>query len=153
MNYEQDHLKLLIGKTLTDIYVGEYHIAFRFTSFIITNDYKYLYGNVSADCCSETFMAEIKGVRNVLGQTILAIEDLDFSNFQIGDLADRQESDSIYGFALRSELGICEIYYVNASNGYYSGWISWQLKETNPIDNVYYIGRIAEDWRLKNEPR
>ncbi|MDX1989270.1 MAG: hypothetical protein SFV17_21470 [Candidatus Obscuribacter sp.] len=74
-----------------------------------------------ADCCSETWFADIVGVQNLLGHTVMSAEDIQLEAIEDGRT--RQESDLFYGIKLVTTGGYVDLVYRNSSNGYYGGWL------------------------------
>lgn len=106
----------LLGTTVKEISVE------KGTQEAIRFNYGYnnvLYIGTDADCCSETWFADIVGVKNLIGEHVIGIELLDLP--QPTDKRSRQEEDSAYGVRLKTKIGHCDIIYRNSSNGYYGG--------------------------------
>lgn len=72
------------------------------------------------DCCSESWFADITGLDNLRGQTVIGVRILDV-DLPEGDTRTRQESDQVYGYRLSTRKGDCDIIFRNSSNGYYGG--------------------------------
>jgi len=73
-----------------------------------------------ADCCSETWFANIE---NTISGPVVAIEELDVSGHDVNDGRGRQDEDTAYGFRIVGEVGAVDVIYRNSSNGYYGGWM------------------------------
>lgn len=79
------------------------------------------------DCCSHTWIEDVIAPEVLIGEEVLAVEDLDLPD----DLCQKTKTDhyeeemSYYGCAIRTAKGTCTIAYRNSSNGYYGGNLSW----------------------------
>jgi hypothetical protein len=80
------------------------------------------------DCCSETWIADIVGVCNLIGHTVVKAEDMEVPC--VNDGRTRQEEDCFYGIKLTTTGGYVDIIYRNSSNGYYGGSLA---RETEPL--------------------
>lgn len=94
------------------------------------------------DCCSETWFADIVGVKALLGEQVRKVEWVDPENYNVQDGRGRQEHDQAYGVKLFTDKGICDIIFRNSSNGYYGGSIAETAK--NPPED---LTAIADDWQ------
>ena len=125
----------LIGKTVTHLRVNDDQSILAFahpdgTSTAYQTD---------ADCCSETWFADITGVSALIGATVTAADDVALNCTQ--DDRCRQESDEFYGVKLRTDKGYVDIVYRNSSNGYYGGSIDLYTGELPPMV------AITDDWQ------
>ena len=101
------------------------------------------------DCCSETWFADIIGIRNLLsGSNVDGIEILRFPE-EVSDARSRQEVDAVYGVRLRTCKGNCDIIYRNSSNGYYGGTVD-VVPETTCADIKFK--KITKDWQASTIP-
>lgn len=83
---------------------------------------------VTADCCSSSWIENISGVDNLVGHTILSIEETN-----IGELEkDEYEYIKSYSVLMKTNKGNFEIEYRNSSNGYYGGDIELENKDGEP---------------------
>jgi hypothetical protein len=97
------------------------------------------------DCCSETWFADIIGVKNLIRdrrEEVIGIEKLDLPAPE--DNRNRQDVDQAYGYRLKTKKGDCDIIFRNSSNGYYGGDIYLDTK-TKEWDLSKFI-RITDDW-------
>ena len=111
------NMNKLIGKTVAGLRVNEDQSILAFdhpdgtsTSYVTI-----------AECCSETWFADITGVAALLGGKVLNAEAVDLPT--VDDQRTRQEEDQFYGVKLRTDKGWADIVYRNSSNGYYGGEI------------------------------
>lgn len=140
-------MKELLGKKITSIFLKDNK---KEDSIIFNTDDGMLGFNTYAGCCSETYFSDIIDVKNILGETIIDIEDCRYCDRcqQVNAIPfhkPRQDSDKIWGIKLKSTKGICQIIVRNSSNGYYSGEHSF-----NPdlkIDDSFF--EIKEDYHIK----
>ncbi len=99
--------------------------------------------STDADCCSETWFADITGVNALLGEVITTAEFVDMPGDIPPDGRTRQDVDTYYGIKLTTPKGDVDITYRNSSNGYYGGSL------TGPTDVVPEAGvlrDITDDW-------
>lgn len=79
-----------------------------------------VYVTTEGNCCSESWWADITGVKQALGHKIYEVEELE--SYDAGDDGrTRQESDEVYGYKLRTSGGVVTLVFRNSSNGYYGG--------------------------------
>lgn len=134
---KENELKELIGKRVEAVWVSPDHWFLTFTT---------AQGNVSyitdADCCSDTWFADILGMDNLLGEEVLGAEELDLPGDCVEDGRSRQDCDRVYGWQLATQKGKTEIMFRNSSNGYYGGRIALYTGEL-PED----MQEIRSDWR------
>lgn len=130
-------MKKLIGKTITGLFVDEHQINLVFTH---PNNEQTRY-ETYADCCSETWFADITGVSALLGSTVLEVENMDLPETEDGRT--RQECDQFYGVKLKTTKGYVDIIYRNSSNGYYGGSI---IYESGMLPEEHQLSAITEDW-------
>ncbi len=95
-----------------------------------------------ADCCSETWFADITGFDALIDSPVLGIEEPD--DWRVEDDRTRQDRDIAYGIKIRTEKGICDIVYRNSSSGYYSG-AREKIKELEY--NPFAVEEIKDDWQ------
>lgn len=99
--------------------------------------------STEADCCSETWFADITGVKALLGEVITTAQHVHMPDASQDDRS-RQDFDSFYGIRLTTPKGDVDIVYRNSSNGYYGGSL------TGPSDRPPEQGvlhDITDDWR------
>jgi hypothetical protein len=131
--------KDLLGKTVKAIYVNDSQSTLYFelsgyrSSILMLDTY--------ADCCSETWFADIVGVEALLGNQIVGVEIRDLPDPQDGRC--RQDSDAVYGFSLKTAKGVCDFVYRNSSNGYYGGSLE-KIKELTELPEK--LQKIETDW-------
>lgn len=111
----------LIGKTIKKIALSKDQTIL---VFILSNG-EHVVCEAVADCCSESWFADITGVNVLLQGLIKQIELMDLDLPQ--DERCRQESDSFYGIKIKTDKGDADIIFRNSSNGYYGGWL--EVKE------------------------
>lgn len=92
------------------------------------------------DCCSESWWADVIGVKQLLGARITDASDIPMP--QVEDDRSRQEVDQIYGIRICTDKGACDLVFRNSSNGYYGGGYTpiWGREiSSNPT-------LLTEDW-------
>jgi len=107
-----------------------------------------------ADCCSETWFADIIGLNAILGHEVLAVTLIqpEPGTRAADEGRTRQESDTIDGVALITAVGHCEIFWRNSSNGWYGGSIFHVGGEDTPdwypiwAPSVDDLIEVTEDW-------
>jgi hypothetical protein len=115
MSYgDRDNWQALTGRRIDKIEVepGEEYIRFQ-------TDAGPLAWITDGDCCSETWFADIVGVKALLGATVTKVENVEIP--EVEDGRTRQEVDSFYGVSITTDRGVAKIIYRNSSNGYYGG--------------------------------
>lgn len=138
-------MKELENKTLIAIAVNQDQSVIRFET-----DEGFIYYKTYADCCSETWFADIlfSQRRDALPRKVKNVEELEMPMWA-ERLADRdgrtrQEHDEIYGYRITTESGLIEIIYRNSSNGYYGG--SCQFLPLHKVNNHDVFIGVNEDW-------
>lgn len=96
-----------------------------------------------ADCCSETWFADITGVSSLLGAMVNSVEWLELD--QVDDGRSRQQVDEFYGFRIHTTLGSSDVLFRNSSNGYYGGSLD-AMREVPAPEGKQWT-RIEKDWR------
>lgn len=128
-------MKHLINEYITGLRINDNQD----TLILDTPDAMIVY-QAEGDCCSETWFADIIGVKALINATIKKVENLELFEYNTDDNRCRQEVDTAYGIRLTTDKGDTDIIYRNSSNGYYCGAVS-------------FIGRIptsltpiTDDW-------
>lgn len=98
--------------------------------------------DTDADCCSETWFADITSVKQLIGGLVSKVEEVDVKHVGC-DNRSRQEDDCVYGYKITTNLGVCSIVYRNSSNGYYGGGCEIKTIDTPIPDNCV---EITNDW-------
>lgn len=129
----------LIGKRILDIQIAD-STGYPESVLIFDTDQGAVAFEVHADCCSETWFADITGVDALRNHTVASVEDIGLPEPR--DDRTRQEYDSAYGVKITTEHGVADIVYRNSSNGYYGGWCG-HCEKVPAVDNVR---DIREDW-------
>jgi hypothetical protein len=99
-----------------------------------------------ADCCSETWFADIIGVSSLLNELITGVGILPETDPD--DDRSRQSYDTAYGFTLSTQKGVTTIAYRNSSNGYYGGDCIAFVTLNYDKDNLRGFKQITEDWSV-----
>ena len=110
---------MVAGKAYSRIMVSDYQMALQHESGWILLD-------TEAECCSDTWFAEVIKAKDIMGKTIKQVEELRLHECEVKDDGrGSQDVDLIYGYKLRAEDGsFCLITFRNSSNGYYGGSVS-----------------------------
>lgn len=129
-------MKELIGRKVEKVLIeaGENRI------FFVTDKGNVGYSTYS-DCCSETWFSDVLSPENLLGKTVISIDDMELP--QDSDGRSRQESDDFMGIKITTSSGYTDILYRNSSNGYYGG----NLCDADfPADISKDAKEIIQDW-------
>lgn len=106
-----------------------------------------------ADCCSESWFADIIGIDALIGNIVtftrpLAMIEME-QNARLQQVMDpcdgrtRQEVDEVYAYAIETPMGVTTLAFRNSSNGYYGG----ELSEAEFSPDIFEPARyITEDW-------
>lgn len=135
-----DYIQKLMGKYVTKILTdGEYYLTFE------TTDGNYHF-QLTGDCCSQSYITEIMGVRNFIDKgQITTVDESD-----LGD--EKNDYDRIlkHGVYLRCAGGdsygdppTLVILWENSSNGYYDGMI----ESIDAIPNETKMFEIQGNWK------
>lgn len=112
------HLKELIGKRVDALYLDAD------TELYFVTDGGVLAFVAEGDCCSESWFADIVGVKALLGHVVQAADETWLpADYNVDDGRGRQEEDELYGFRLTTDAGYVDFVYRNSSNGFYGGWL------------------------------
>jgi uncharacterized protein (TIGR02996 family) len=128
----------LIGKTILGLSVSDDQSLLAFT---LANGPFVL--RAEGDCCSESWFYRVRGVVNLIGATVLLIQESPVDDVDVNDGLGRQEEDSAYGVGLVTDRGIASVVYRCSSNGYYGGWVE-KTKEHVATDGFQ---PITCDWQ------
>ena len=107
----------LIGRTIRAVYIDDddqHYLSFETDAGTVV----YV---AEGDCCSESWFYHVLGVDNLLGQTVLEVDEIEMG--EPADSYSRQDEDKLYGIKLRTARGYTDIEFRNSSNGYYGGWV------------------------------
>lgn len=106
----------LTGRTITGLATGPSEAY-----LVMHTDSGDIVWATDADCCSETWFADVIGFANLIGHRIFAASEATEDDPEDGRT--RQESDSVGVVTLTTAAGHAEIRWRNSSNGYYGGSI------------------------------
>ena len=109
-------LRALVGRRV----LGVFFLATADDALVFRTEAGWYRANTESDCCSETWIADVLGVQQLLGAVVLGVRTLDVDGPE-SDERSRQDVDVHYGIALATTQGECRIIYRNSSNGYYGG--------------------------------
>lgn len=102
-----------------------------------------------ADCCSETWFADIINVEGFFstyygkgtdGRMVQSVEEIEMP--EVADDRTRQQSDQAYGYRIKTNAATITIVFRNSSNGYYGGGIRLIKKLPDGIEMI----EITEDY-------
>jgi len=136
-------LEKLVGKTVTKILMapGE-----NYMQFVCANGDRLMF-TTDADCCSETWFADIVGVEALLCSLVVSAEEVEVPPLgdDDRDARSRQGYDSLYGFNIKTAKGQCDVVYRNSSNGYYGG--SCEVLLNGETDRWHDTPEVSDDWK------
>lgn len=119
-------LCVLIGEIITDLLINDEKTVIQFK---LTDGRKRTF-ITAGDCCSESWIEHVSGIKALCGAEILIVDELELRTID-GD-GSRQEVDKIYGISCRTnKADEFHIEFRNSSNGYYGG----ALEEYDPHDD------------------
>tara|TARA_R110000868_G_scaffold66014_3_gene196968 strand:- start:3348 stop:3761 length:414 start_codon:yes stop_codon:yes gene_type:complete len=87
----------------------------------------------TGDCCSETWMENVTGTKDLLNNEILEVKGTDLGEAP----GTRQDYDQKYSFIIKTKKGNFEIEYRNSSNGYYGGSMDLAIFSNDKWDSYY----------------
>lgn len=129
--------KLLLGKTVQKISLCTFDDSQSYKQpqqcIRFDTDNGTILWETDADCCSETWFADLIGYAHLRGQTVTRVVEVDLPHEDGGRT--RQEHDMIFGIDLYTSAGVCSLIFRNSSNGYYGGSVHeriWQ-EDRNPV--------------------
>ena len=110
-------MKELIGRKILGVMANPDKTYWRFITDQEDVDYFCF-----ADCCSDSWINHVNGLDELVGGTVLDIDDIDFYTLlKIEPDATRQEFDQVLFHRVKTEKGVCTFEFRNSSNGYYGG--------------------------------
>lgn len=112
------------------------------TMYFKLEDGKTYAQTLDADCCSESWFADVINFPAMMGTTILSVTKIELPEYNTDDGRTRQDVDQVYGVRITSIKGNTTIAFRNSSNGYYWGCLYVFSEVPVPLDLV----RITEDW-------
>ncbi len=131
-------MKELIGKKIVGLRINQDQSILAFDT-----DQGIVAYMTDADCCSETWFADITGVDALIGGTVQTADEVSLEGYNVEDGRTRQEEDSAYGIKLTTERGYVDIVFRNSSNGYYGGDIYLLDRDLTDADVMTHI---SDDW-------
>lgn len=122
----------LVGRTIEAIYVGDDVLC-------IDTDRGALGWRTEADCCSETWFADIIGTDTLIGGKVMSVADgTPPPDYNVEDGRGRQECDDAYSVYIETDRGVGIVIYRNSSNGYYGG--SLRVMPTGEVEQGGFGG-------------
>lgn len=125
----------LIGSVVNSVYISEDQQIMVFD----TSNGIFAY-ETEADCCSETWFADLVGLQALIGSKITGCVEATVQSVEDG--RSRQDIDTVYGYKIETARGVCDIVFRNSSSGWYGGSICL----LDPIVVKSELTRITEDW-------
>jgi len=107
--------KVMIGKTLTAVYLASDRRAIKFDT-----DLGEVIAKCDGDCCSSTWIESLMLPAGGLPALVTDTRDL-----RLGSHTKDYDLTQFYGLRLVTDKGDLELDYRNESNGYYGGNLSW----------------------------
>lgn len=107
----------LLGKIVKKVFISPSGDYIRFVTNV---DDVFALG--SGDCCSVSWINNITGIHNLIGQMVVEIRVKNEGLIEKPNTTDNdQEEMSYYALTLITEKGFCDIEFRNSSNGCYGG--------------------------------
>lgn len=124
MDDEEDNAassERLAGKTIECVWIKDDEESLAFSC----SDGSWVQWDVSGDCCSTSWFADLVGTQALFGGTAREVQTvmMDEIGYNVADGRER-EHDQAYGYKIITDLGWCDVVFRNSSNGYYGGWMS-----------------------------
>jgi hypothetical protein len=94
------------------------------------------------DCCSETWIEHLEMPNNIIGATILDIENIDLPEKE--KTIPAEGVHKFYRTIIKTDKGDIDIEYRNESNGYYGGSLDLHIKEADQLDRIF-IEELSRD--------
>lgn len=135
---EKETFESLVGKTIKEVMISGDGVYIVF----VTEDGKEFGYGAEGDCCSSSWFSHITGLKNLIGQNVVAVSEREeFSKEEYEEAEKEGEYDvlELYGFTLKTNKGACDIEMRNDSNGYYGGM-------------VYTLDRVTKDIKEDLKP-
>lgn len=118
----------LLGRKVLTLLINPDHTYMRFNTDEGSFDF-YCY----ADCCSESFINHVNCIEDLLGDTVLEVDEVDmFKALGITPEPTKQEYDDVLTYRIRTPKGVCALEFRNSSNGYYGGSLEF-------VEEQYYL--------------
>jgi len=133
-----EDLKDFTGKVICGVFINPDKTAMR----IEFSDGSAVHLECYADCCSETWIEHVTGARDIIGASIVAVEEKELGS----GIPTRQECDEVYSTTIKTGGNYGEwmaIEYRNSSNGYYGGSIDASVA---PAERPSDMRPITEDF-------
>src|SRR5262245_35044661 len=99
----------------------------------------------TGDCCSRSWIEQISDAQNLIGEVVLDIEDIELPNPDPQPA--KYECLAVYGHAIKTAKGICQIEHRNDSNGYYGG----SLEPSSYYGELPIV--VEHDWTCNDAER
>lgn len=128
----------LVGRKIEELYVGPEEADL----ILVLDNGDICRFDTEGDCFSESWWADIVGVKQLLNHTITSIDEVDMPIPK--DDRTRQDEDEAYCYKIKTDGGECDLIFRNSSNGYYGGYASMEWVNNFIIKNYR---QITEDWR------
>lgn len=120
--FAEERMKELEGEKVTALLIGDRY-EYAESLLVFKTDGGQVAYAAHADCCSESWFADINGIDALIGATVLKAETVSMDGYNVEDGRTRQEYDEAYGWKLTTDRGYVDIVMRNSSNGYYGGWV------------------------------
>lgn len=119
--YDGDKVTDLIGKTLTDVKVGEYTVTL-YTDELETYEMFHM-----QDCCEHVYVEDVYGdINDLVGSPITMAEEATSRENPLGVKMEYQESFTWTFYKFATAKGYVTIRWYGESNGYYSEAVTFK---------------------------
>ncbi len=139
----------LVGKTIRSVQVNADQSMLRF----VCDDGPVTF-EVTGDCCSYSWFADVVGYQALAGHTVREVESVPLEEGKpapdgvpssaalTAEGRTHQDYDAVYGYVVTTDAGRCTVAFRNSSNGYYGGELGATASE--PAGTVWTP--ITDDW-------
>lgn len=137
---------VLVGKIVKAVFLAADGGAIKFDLV----DGSSIVAHADGECCSLSWIENVQGIDQLLGSTIVSVEDVGDMPEVKGNRYDHCEDEmAFYGCKITTEKGYAVIDYRNSSNGYYGGSLVWPGEHL--YGGVFGQNISSEDWREVTE--
>lgn len=134
----------ILGHTVTEVLMTSAGWDANEVVYLVTERGSVFEMRVSGECCSSSWWNDIYNVKQLLGGHVN-----DIAQIPMPDPTDDHTDVSVqaYGVRIKTNKGVCDFVFRNASNGYYGGYCTYKMRKPGEeIITVEDLTVIDEDW-------